>query len=83
VETQLLLTIRANRSKLESGNAEIFLERDDLQETLDDVVHMIKRNELTKSKKLNVQTFYDPALPQFIEADSRRTQQILTYLEMP
>eukprot|EP00526_Cylindrotheca_closterium_P003152 CAMPEP_0113602524 /NCGR_PEP_ID=MMETSP0017_2-20120614/800_1 /TAXON_ID=2856 /ORGANISM="Cylindrotheca closterium" /LENGTH=1434 /DNA_ID=CAMNT_0000510873 /DNA_START=21 /DNA_END=4322 /DNA_ORIENTATION=- /assembly_acc=CAM_ASM_000147 len=64
-------------SKLESGNAETLIERVDLQETLDVVVHMIKTNEVTKTKKLKIQTVFDPLLPQHVEADSRRTQQIL------
>ncbi|CAJ1959518.1 unnamed protein product [Cylindrotheca closterium] len=64
-------------SKLESGNAETLIERIDLQETLDVVIHMIKTNEVTKDKKLKIQTVFDPLIPRHLEADSRRTQQIL------
>ncbi|KAL3934069.1 MAG: hypothetical protein SGBAC_010128 [Bacillariaceae sp.] len=73
--TELLLQM--TDSKLESGNAETLIERIDLQETLDVVVHMIKTNDVTKTKELKIQTIFDPLLPRHVQTDSRRTQQIL------
>ena len=64
-------------SKLESGNAETLIQNANLQETLDAVVHLIKTSKVTEEKRLKICTSYDYILPQFIETDSRRIQQIL------
>jgi signal transduction histidine kinase/ActR/RegA family two-component response regulator len=62
-------------SKLESGNVEIMIQRCNLQETLNSVVHSIQTQGL--SKNLSVRTFYDAAICEFINTDGRRLQQIL------
>ena len=62
-------------SKLESGNLEITTKQSSLQEALDAVVHSISQK--ARSKNLKVETFYGLDLPEFIDTDSRRLQQIL------
>jgi signal transduction histidine kinase/FixJ family two-component response regulator len=62
-------------SKLESGNVEIMIQRCNLQEILNSVVHSIQTQGL--SKNLSVRTFYDAAICEFINTDGRRLQQIL------
>jgi len=77
---QLLRTIVddiLDYSKLESGNAETLIQRVNLQETLDAVVHLIKKNKVTNEKQLKLRANYDLFLPQFVNTDSRRIQQIL------
>lgn len=48
-----------------------------MQDTLDAVVHLIKTNKVSVAKELQILTLYDPKLPQFVDTDSRRVQQIL------
>lgn len=64
-------------SKLESGNAEVLVKKVNLQETLNAVVHLIKTSRVTTEKELDVVTLYDPLLPEVVDTDSRRIQQIL------
>lgn len=64
-------------SKLESGNAQVLIQKINLQETLNAVIHLIQTSAVTVDKKLNVITNYDPLLPEVIHSDSRRIQQIL------
>jgi signal transduction histidine kinase/CheY-like chemotaxis protein len=75
---ELLLTVVndvLDYSKLESGNVEIRIQRSNLQETLDAVVHSIDQK--AKQKHLQLRTFYDCDVPEFIETDKQRLQQIL------
>lgn len=75
----LLLTVVndvLDYSKLESGNVEIRIQRSNLQETLDAVVHSII-GQKARQKNLELLTFYDCNLPEFIETDKQRLQQIL------
>jgi len=62
-------------SKLASGNVEIDLKRSNLQETLDATVHSIDMKAQTQF--LTLRTIYDPALPEYVTADSHRLQQVL------
>eukprot|EP00529_Nitzschia_sp_RCC80_P006728 CAMPEP_0113493838 /NCGR_PEP_ID=MMETSP0014_2-20120614/28800_1 /TAXON_ID=2857 /ORGANISM="Nitzschia sp." /LENGTH=1552 /DNA_ID=CAMNT_0000387717 /DNA_START=353 /DNA_END=5011 /DNA_ORIENTATION=- /assembly_acc=CAM_ASM_000159 len=64
-------------SKLTSGNAEVLVEQGNLQETLNAVMHLIKTSRVTTEKQLRIRSLYDPVLPEFVEMDSRRIQQIL------
>ena len=64
-------------SKLESGNAEVFINEVNLQDTLSSVVHLIKTNKVTKSKNLLIRTLYDPNVCETVATDGRRLQQIL------
>lgn len=64
-------------SKLESGNAQVLIQRINLQETLNAVIHLIQTTQVTTEKNLKVITNYDPLLPEVIHSDSRRIQQIL------
>lgn len=64
-------------SKFISGNAEIDIQRTDLQATLKNVISSMKLSPITERKKIFIQSFYDPNVPQFIETDQRRLQQIL------
>lgn len=62
-------------SKLESGHVEIDVEKSNLQETLNAVVHAIE----TKASSTNVslQTNYEVSIGEYFNTDSRRLQQIL------
>lgn len=74
----LLLTVVndvLDYSKLESGNVEINIQRSNLQETLDAVVHSIGQKALQKN--LTLRTFYGCNVPEFIDTDKQRLQQIL------
>jgi signal transduction histidine kinase/CheY-like chemotaxis protein len=74
----LLLTVVndvLDYSKLESGNVEISIRPSNLQTCLDAVVHSIGQK--ARSKNLTVQTHYAPNVPETIEMDNRRLQQVL------
>jgi signal transduction histidine kinase/CheY-like chemotaxis protein len=74
----LLLTVVndvLDYSKLESGNVDINIQQSNLQETLDAVVHSFVQK--SRSKNLEVKTFYDAMVPEFVNTDSKRLQQIL------
>ncbi len=62
---------------MESGNAQVLIQKVNLQETLNAVIHLIQTTQVTVEKRLKVVTQYDPLLPEFIHSDSRRIQQIL------
>lgn len=47
------------------------------QETLGTVIHLVKTSQVSKDKHLNIIATYDPRLPEYIDTDSRRIQQIL------
>jgi CheY-like chemotaxis protein/anti-sigma regulatory factor (Ser/Thr protein kinase) len=53
------------------------VQRINLQDTLNAVIHLIQTSKVTVEKNLKVVTNYDPCLPEFIHSDSRRIQQIL------
>ena len=74
----LLLTVVndvLDYSKLESGNVDITIQRSNLQEAMDAVVHSIA--EKSRSKDLVLKTFYDASVPEFMATDYKRLQQIL------
>ena len=74
----LLLTVVndvLDYSKLESGNVDIDIKKSSLQAALDAVVHSIAQK--STENDLKVKTYYDNAIPEFIDTDSRRLQQIL------
>lgn len=62
-------------SKLTSGNVEIDVKSTNLQETLDSVVHSI--NIEAQREFLALRTIYDTVLPNYIQTDGQRLQQIL------
>ena len=62
-------------SKLQSGNVEVDIQRSNLQETLNAVVHSIDSK--AHESHIKVQTVYDVNVPEFVKTDSRRLQQIL------
>jgi signal transduction histidine kinase/CheY-like chemotaxis protein len=75
---ELLLTVVddvLDYSKLESGNVDIDIKRSNLQAALDAVVHSIAQK--SRENNLKVKTYYDNTIPEFIDTDSRRLQQIL------
>jgi hypothetical protein len=74
----LLLTVVndvLDYSKLESGNVEIEMRHSSLQETLNSTVHSIETK--AQSKNIEIHTIYDAYVPEYIETDNRRLQQIL------
>ncbi|CAB9522428.1 Hybrid signal transduction histidine kinase J [Seminavis robusta] len=74
----LLLTVVndvLDYSKLETGNVEIAVKPSNIQTCLDAVVHSIAQK--ARDKNLTVATSYDPAVPETIDMDNRRLQQIL------
>jgi signal transduction histidine kinase len=74
----LLLTVVndvLDYSKLESGNVDIDIKRSNLQAALDAVVHSIAQK--SRENDLKVKAYYDNDIPEFIDTDSRRLQQIL------
>lgn len=75
--SQKIMLLSRLDSKLESGNAQVLFEDINLQETLNTVIHLIQTSHTTVDKKLRVVTSYDPVLPEFINSDSRRIQQVL------
>lgn len=62
-------------SKLESGNVDVEIRRTQLQEALNSIVHNIDMKAATK--KIALRTVYDFELPEFVQTDERRLQQIL------
>lgn len=62
-------------SKLETGNVEVDIKRSNLQQTLSSVVHSVGMRGLATDVTVN--TLYDPLVPEFIQTDIRRIQQIL------
>ena len=62
-------------SKLETGNFEIEVKKDDLQQTLFSTLHSIETKAQDRRQKIRYR--YDPALPRFVHMDRRRLQQIL------
>jgi signal transduction histidine kinase/CheY-like chemotaxis protein len=74
----LLLTVVndvLDYSKLESGNVDIDIKKSNFQAALDAVVHAIAQK--SSENDVKVKTYYDNAIPEFIDTDSRRLQQIL------
>ena len=63
-------------SKFVSGNADIDIQRTDLQETLMNIVQSMGMSPITERKEVVLRTIFDPRVPQFIETDDRRLQQI-------
>lgn len=63
-------------NKFLSGNAEIDLKRIDLQETVGSIIESMVLNPITERKEISIRTFYDPRVPQYMETDHRRLQQI-------
>ena len=64
-------------SKFISGNAEIEIKRTDLQETLSTIISSMALSPATEKNQVTIRTFYAPLVPQFIETDGRRLQQIM------
>ena len=64
-------------SKLISGNAEIDIKRTDLQVLINNIATSMKLSPITERKHISIQTFSDPNVPQYVETDERRLQQIL------
>jgi CheY-like chemotaxis protein len=62
-------------SKLQTGNVVVEIRRTNLQETLDSVVKSFEPKAL--SKKLGFKTMYSPLVPEFVDTDNNRLQQIL------
>lgn len=62
-------------AKLESGAFLVDIKPIKLQDTLDSVVHSISQKVLEKNIRLR--THFSPTLPEMIETDSRRLQQVL------
>ena len=62
-------------AKLESGSFEVDIKETILQDTLESITHSISQKLMEKNCTLR--TFYDPFLPEIIEVDYRRLQQIL------
>ena len=74
----LLLTVVndvLDYAKLETGNVDIEIQRSNLQETLNSIVHSIQTR--AQAKNVTFHTFYDVSVPKFVNTDSRRLQQIL------
>ena len=64
-------------SKFISGNAEINISRTNLQELLSNIIGSMAVSPITERKEISLRSFYDPLVPQYIETDGRRLQQIL------
>ena len=62
-------------AKLESGSFEVDIKPTSLQFTLDSVAHSISQK--LQEKNIRLRTFYSPTLPDTMETDSRRLQQVL------
>ena len=62
-------------SKLETGNIDVKFSRSNLQQILSSVVHSIEMRGLATDVSLT--TYFDPYIPEFVNTDSRRLQQIL------
>ena len=61
--------------KLESGSFEVDVKPKKLQHTLDSVLYSISQK--VQDKNIRVRTHFSPTLPEYIETDSRRLQQVL------
>ena len=62
-------------AKLESGSFEVDVKPTKLQHTLDSVLYSISQK--VQDKNIRVRTHFSPTLPEYIETDSRRLQQVL------
>lgn len=62
-------------SKLSAGNVTVNVQRTSLQKVLDTVIGLIKVK--AQAEGMNLQTFFDADVPEFIDTDGRRLQQIL------
>ena len=62
-------------AKLESGSFLVDIKPTRLQDTLDSVVHSISQK--VQEKNIRLRTHYSPTLPEILETDSRRLQQVL------
>jgi len=63
-------------NKFISGNAEIEIQRTDLQETLTNILNSMALSPITEKNQITFRSFYDPLVPQYVETDTRRLQQI-------
>lgn len=63
-------------NKFISGNAEIEIQRTDLQETMTNILNSMALSPITEKKQISFRSYYDPLLPRYIETDTRRLQQI-------
>jgi len=64
-------------SKFISGNAEINISRTNLQELLSNIIGSMAVSPITERKEISLRSIYDPLVPQYVETDGRRLQQIL------
>ncbi len=62
-------------AKLESGSFEVDIKPTKLQDTLDSVLYSISQK--VQDKNIRVRTHFTPTVPEYIETDSRRLQQVL------
>jgi len=62
-------------AKLESGSFEVDVKSTKLQDTLDSVLYSISQK--VQDKNIRVRTHFSPTVPEYIETDSRRLQQVL------
>ena len=62
-------------AKLETENIETDVKRSSLHETLSAILYSIESK--AQDRQLSIKTMYDTALPEFVQMDSRRVQQIL------
>jgi len=62
-------------AKLESGSFEVDIKSTKLQDTLDSVLYSISQK--MQEKNVRLRTHFTPTVPEYIETDSRRLQQVL------
>ena len=62
-------------AKLESGSFEVDIKPTKLQDTLDSVLYSISQK--IQDKNVRLRTHFTPTVPEYIETDSRRLQQVL------
>ncbi|MGK3735556.1 MAG: CheY-like chemotaxis protein [Bacillariaceae sp.] len=62
-------------AKLESGSFEVDIGLTKLQDTLDSVLYSITQK--MQEKNIRIRTHFSPTVPEIIETDSRRLQQVL------
>lgn len=62
-------------AKLESGSFEVDIKKTNLQHTLNSVAHSM--SEKMREKNVRLRLYYSPFLPEVVETDSRRLQQVL------
>jgi len=62
-------------AKLESGSFEVDIKSTKLQDTLDSVLYSISQK--VQHKNIRLRTHFTPTVPEYIETDSRRLQQVL------